>query len=59
LRSHEVVVLSSVTTTVKVAYIRLCHSRMFLVRTYPRDSETRGSYDFRTVRISARVSISK
>ena len=32
--SHEVVVLGGVTTTVKVAHIRLCHSRMFLVRAY-------------------------
>src|ERR1051325_10923396 len=29
--SHEVVVLGGVTTTVKVAHVRLCHSRMFLV----------------------------
>jgi DNA-directed RNA polymerase subunit K/omega len=28
-----------VTTTVKVAHIRLCHSRMFLVRAYPRESQ--------------------
>jgi transposase len=34
--SHEVVVLGGVTTTIKVAHIRLCHSRMFLVRAYPR-----------------------
>ena len=26
--SHEIVVLTGVTTTVKVAHIRLCHSRM-------------------------------
>jgi transposase len=37
--SHEVVVLGGVTTTVKVAHIRLCHSRMFLVRAYPRESQ--------------------
>jgi hypothetical protein len=32
-------VLGGVTTTVKVAHIRLCHSRMFLVRAYPRESQ--------------------
>ena len=37
--SHEVVVLGGVTTTVKVARIRLCHSRMFLVRAYPRETQ--------------------
>jgi hypothetical protein len=30
--SHEIVVMDGVTTTVKVAYVRLCHSRMMLVR---------------------------
>jgi len=29
-----------VTTTVKVAHIRLCYSRMFLVRAYPRERPT-------------------
>src|ERR1700730_12478854 len=37
--SHEVVVLGGVTTTIKVAHVRLCHSRMFLVRAYPRESQ--------------------
>ncbi len=37
--SHEVVVLGGVTTTIKVAHIRLCHSRMFLVRAYPRETQ--------------------
>jgi transposase len=32
------VVLGGVTTMVKVAHIRLCHSRMFVVRAYPRDT---------------------
>src|SRR5712671_751267 len=36
--SHEVVVLAGVTTTVKVAQVRLCHSRMPYVRAYPRES---------------------
>jgi transposase len=37
--SHEIVVLGGVTTTVKVAHMRLCHSRMFYVRAYPRESQ--------------------
>ena len=38
-RSHEVVVLNGVTVTVKVAHVRLCHSRMPLVRAYPRETQ--------------------
>jgi len=34
--SHEIVVLGGVTTTVEVAHVRLCHSRMLFVRAYPR-----------------------
>lgn len=37
--SHEVVLLNGATTTVKVAHVRLCHSRMFFVRAYPRESQ--------------------
>jgi transposase len=37
--SHEVVVLDGVTTVVKVAQVRLCHSRMLYVRAYPRESQ--------------------
>src|SRR5690606_11389552 len=37
--SHEVVLLDGVTVTVKVAHMRLCHSRMFFVRAYPRESQ--------------------
>lgn len=37
--SHEVVVLNGVTSTVKVAHLRLCHSRMLFVRAYPRESQ--------------------
>jgi transposase len=36
-RSHEVVVLDGVTNVVKVAQVRLCHSRMLFVRAYPRE----------------------
>jgi len=37
--SHEIVVMNGVTTTVKVAHVRLCHSRMMLVRAYPRETQ--------------------
>ena len=37
--SHEIVLLDGVTTTVKVAHVRLCHSRMLFVRAYPRESQ--------------------
>ena len=37
--SHEIVLLSGLTTTVKVAHIRLCHSRMLFVRAYPRETQ--------------------
>ena len=30
--SHEIVVMDGVTTIVKVAHVRLCHSRMMFVR---------------------------
>lgn len=35
--SHEIVVLSGAAAVVKVAHIRLCHSRMLFVRAYPRE----------------------
>ena len=37
--SHEVVLLSGVTVTVKVAQVRLCYSRMLFVRAYPRETQ--------------------
>ena len=37
--SHEIVLLNGVTTTVKVAHMRLCHSRMMFVRAYPRETQ--------------------
>ena len=37
--SHEIVVVNGVTTTVKVAHLRLCHSRMLFVRAYPRETQ--------------------
>ena len=37
--SHEIVVMDGVTMTVKVAHVRLCHSRMMFVRAYPRETQ--------------------
>jgi transposase len=37
--SHEVVLIGGVTTTVKVAHVRLCHSRMMFARAYMRESQ--------------------
>jgi transposase len=37
--SHEIVLLSGVATIVKVAHVRLCHSRMPFVRAYPRETQ--------------------
>jgi len=37
--SHEIVLIDGVTTTVKVAHVRLCHSRMPFVRAYPRETQ--------------------
>ena len=37
--SHEIVVIDGVTTTVKVAHVRLCMSRMMFVRAYPRETQ--------------------
>jgi transposase len=37
--SHEIVLINGVTVTVKVAHVRLCHSRMLFARAYPRESQ--------------------
>jgi hypothetical protein len=37
--SHEIVLIAGVTVTVKVAHVRLCHSRMLFVRAYPRETQ--------------------
>src|SRR5271163_3293601 len=37
--SHEIVLINGTTITVKVAHIRLCHSRMLFARAYPRESQ--------------------
>ena len=37
--SHEIAVLDGVTTTVNVAHVRLCHSRIPFVQAYPRETQ--------------------
>ncbi len=37
--SHEIVLINGTTVTVKVAHIRLCHSRMLFVRADPRETQ--------------------
>jgi len=37
--SHEVVLIGGTTVTVKVAHLRLCHSRMLFARAYPRETQ--------------------
>jgi transposase len=37
--SHDVVLINGATVTVKVAHVRLCHSRMLFVRAYPRETQ--------------------
>jgi len=37
--SYEIVLFDGVTVTVKVAHVRLCHSRMLFVRAYPRETQ--------------------
>src|SRR5690606_38560295 len=37
--SHEIVLINGTTTTVKVAHVRLCHSRMMFARAYIRESQ--------------------
>jgi len=37
--SHEIVILEGVTTEVKVAHMRLCHSRMSFLRAYLREAQ--------------------
>jgi transposase len=40
--SHEIVLINGVTVKVKVAHVRLCHSRMLFVRAYPRETQEMG-----------------
>jgi len=37
--SHEMVVMAGAAMVVKIAHVRLCHSRMMFVRAYPRESQ--------------------
>src|SRR5205085_2175644 len=37
--SHEILLINAMPVTVKVAHVRLCHSRMLFVRAYPRESQ--------------------
>ena len=37
--SHAVVLINGTTVIVKVAHVRLCHSRMLFVRAYPRETQ--------------------
>src|SRR5262249_39362974 len=37
--SHEIVLINGVTVKVKVAHVRLCHSRMLFVRAYSRETQ--------------------
>jgi transposase len=37
--SHEIVLVGGATVTVKVAHVRLCHSRMMYFRAYPRETQ--------------------
>ena len=37
--SHEIILLNGATVLVKVAHVRLCHSRMLFVRAYPRETQ--------------------
>ena len=37
--SHEIVLIGGTTVTIKVAHMRLCHSRMPFVRAYPRETQ--------------------
>ena len=37
--SHEIVVMSGATVTVKAAHMRLCHSRTMFFRAYPRETQ--------------------
>ncbi len=37
--SHEIVLIDGATVAVKVAHVRLCHSRMLFARVYPRETQ--------------------
>ncbi|EAV40700.1 Integrase, catalytic region [Stappia aggregata IAM 12614] len=37
--SHEIAFIDGITTTIKVAHVRLCHSRMPFIQAYPRETQ--------------------
>jgi transposase len=37
--SHEIVLINGTTVRIKLAHVRLCHSRMLFVRAYPRETQ--------------------
>jgi hypothetical protein len=37
--SHEIAIIDGITTTIKVAHVRLCHSRMPFIQAYPRETQ--------------------
>jgi hypothetical protein len=47
--SHEIIVVNGVTVTVKVAHVRLCHSRMMFARAYMREIEPLSAIGPRTM----------
>jgi hypothetical protein len=51
--SHEVVLIGGTTVTIKVAHLRLCHSRMLFARAYPRETQEM-VFDGRTARAASR-----
>ena len=43
--SHEIALIGGVTTIVKVAHVRLCHSRTMFVRAYRRETQEMMVFD--------------
>ena len=37
--SHEIVWINNTTVTLKVVHVQLCHSRIFFVQAYPRETQ--------------------
>jgi hypothetical protein len=54
--SHEIVLLNGATVTVKVAHVRLCHSRMLFVRACPTGSR-RSSGSAETINFARQVAL--
>ena len=43
--SHEIVLINGTTVSVRVAHVRLCHSRMLFLRAYPLEAQEKGPVD--------------